>query len=95
MTRTISAQRARKDLDSLLEEVRYLGREFLIERAGKPMAAVVPVSYLREQARRRSRLFRMVERVWKRNRSVPPEVIEAEVAEAVRAVRARRARRGA
>ncbi|MGH7150379.1 MAG: hypothetical protein ACREIU_06770, partial [Planctomycetota bacterium] len=93
MARRITTQRVRRDLDALLEEVFYRGGEFVIARAGKPMAAVVPVSYLREQARNRTRFFQTVERIWKRNRGVPPEVIEAEVAEAVRAVRAKRARR--
>jgi antitoxin (DNA-binding transcriptional repressor) of toxin-antitoxin stability system len=92
LTRTVSPQRVRRDLDALLEEVFSRGSEFVIARAGKPMAAVVPVSYLREQTKARARFFRMVAQVWKRNRSVPPEVTEAEVAEAVRAVRSNRSR---
>jgi prevent-host-death family protein len=32
----------------MLEEVYYKGEQFIIERAGKPMAAVVPLSHLEE-----------------------------------------------
>lgn len=41
--KTINALKARQNLGKLLEEVFYRDDQFIIERAGKPMAAVVPV----------------------------------------------------
>ena len=95
MVKTVNALRARKNLGELLEEVYYRGEEFVIERAGKPMAAVVPLSRLRGWKGARARVFGMVEKVWKKNRSVPSSILRREVEEAIRAVRARpRRRRG-
>jgi len=41
--KTINALKARQNLGQLLEEVFYQDAQFIIERAGRPMAAVVPV----------------------------------------------------
>jgi antitoxin (DNA-binding transcriptional repressor) of toxin-antitoxin stability system len=40
--KTINALKARQNLGQLLEQVFYRGDQFVIERAGKPMASVVP-----------------------------------------------------
>jgi len=91
--KTISALDARRKLGQLLEEVFYQGNQFIIERAGRPMAVVVPLSQYRRWQERKERFFAMVEEVRERNRGTPPEVIEAEVEEAVRALRGERAGR--
>ena len=46
--KTINALKARQQLGKLLEEVFYRDDQFIIERAGRPMAAVVPVWLLEE-----------------------------------------------
>jgi prevent-host-death family protein len=46
--KTINALKARQNLGTLLEEVFYQDAQFIIERAGRPMAAVVPVWQLEE-----------------------------------------------
>jgi prevent-host-death family protein len=46
--KTINALKARQQLGTLLEEVFYRDEQFIIERAGRPMAAVVPVWQLEE-----------------------------------------------
>jgi hypothetical protein len=46
--RKINALKARQTLGTLLEEVFYRDEHFIIERAGKPMAALVPLSLLEE-----------------------------------------------
>ena len=93
MTKTVNALKARKSLGQLLEEVYYKGDQFVIERAGRPMAAVVPVWQLEEWQKRRERLFGMVKELRRKSRAVKSEVIEREVEEAVRAVREKTARR--
>jgi prevent-host-death family protein len=87
VVKKVSALRARKRLGQLLEEVYYKGDQYLIERAGRPMAAVVPVWQLEERERRRDRLFSMVEGVWRRGKNLKPEVAAREVKTAVQAVR--------
>ena len=95
MTKTVNALKARKNLGQLLEEVYYKGDQYVIERAGRPMAAVVPVWQLEEWQKRRDRFFGMVGELRRKSKAVRPEVIEREVEEAVRAVRAKTARRKA
>jgi hypothetical protein len=41
--KTVNALKARQNLGQMLEEVFYQDAQFIIERAGKPMAAVVPL----------------------------------------------------
>jgi prevent-host-death family protein len=42
--KTINAGKARVNFGQLIDEVYYKGDQFIIERAGKPMAAVIPLS---------------------------------------------------
>lgn len=93
MVKRMNALKAQKNLGQLLEEVYYKGDQYVIERAGRPMAAVVPLWQLEERRKRKERLFGIVKEVWRRNRKEKPEVVEREVREAVRAVRARAGRR--
>jgi prevent-host-death family protein len=44
----ITAMEARRNFGQMLEEVYYKEDQFVIERAGKPMAALVPLSLLEE-----------------------------------------------
>ena len=46
--KTINAMKARQNFGQMLEEVYYKGEQFVIERAGKPMAAIVPIAQLKE-----------------------------------------------
>jgi prevent-host-death family protein len=93
MVKKINALKARKNLGQLLEEVYYKGDQYIIERAGRPMAAVVPIWQLEEWQKRRKRFFETVEETWRKNEGVPPETIEQEIAEAVQVVRTKPARR--
>jgi antitoxin (DNA-binding transcriptional repressor) of toxin-antitoxin stability system len=47
----ISALSARRHLGQLLEEVYYRGSCYMIERAGRPMAVMVPVGHLAQRKR--------------------------------------------
>ena len=83
----ITALKARQNLGQVLEEVYYKGDQYIIERAGKPMAAVVPLWQLEAWQQRRTQFFGTVEEVWEQNKDISPDVIEQEVTEAVNAVR--------
>jgi len=43
MKKTVNAVQARKQLGRLLEEVYYQSQRVIIERAGRPMAVLVPL----------------------------------------------------
>ena len=93
MVKKVNALKARQNFGQILEEVYYKGDQFVIERAGKPMAAVVPLWQLEEWQKRREQFFAAVEEVQQHNPKVKPEVIEQEVREAIRAVRTKARRR--
>lgn len=93
MVKKISARTAQETLGALIENVSASGDQYVIERAGRPVAAVVPVWQLRGWQTRRTRFFRTVAAVQRRGRRVTPAVIEREVSEAVRAARAKPGRR--
>ena len=92
MLKTVNALKARQNLGQLLEEVYYNGDQFIVERAGRPMAAVVPLWQFEEWRQRRERFFEAVDELHEKNQGVDPEVIEQEISEAVQAVRRNRAR---
>ena len=93
MVKKVTALNVRKKLGQLLEEVYYKGDQFVIERAGRPMAAVVPVWQLEERATRKERLFGMVGEVWQRTRNLKSGIVEQEVKQALKAVRGKAGRR--
>ena len=92
MKRRLSAVEARKKLGEVLDGVYYRGDEVVIERAGKPLAVVVPVKLYEQQQRQREAAWEAVltknAEVYERNKDVPIQVIEAEIEEAVREARA-------
>jgi prevent-host-death family protein len=87
VVKTITAMKARKNFGALLEEVYYKGGQYVVERAGKPMAAVVPVGQLEAQRNRRDTFFAAIDTIRKRNRKVGAKKIADEVSKSVRAVR--------
>ena len=86
--RRLSAGDARKRLGEILEGVYYRGDEVVIERAGKPMAVVIPAGLYESLERNRGRLLELIEKNWERNKDVPFEEIEKDIAGAIREVRA-------
>lgn len=90
MKRRISAVEARKRLGEILESVFYRGDEVVIERAGKPMAVVIPAERYEAMERSRERLFELIEKNWEQNKDVPSDEIERDVQRAVEEVRGQR-----
>ena len=87
MVKKINVLKARQQLDQLLEGVSVQGDQYIIEQAGKPLAAVVPVWCLTVWQQHREQFFAMLEAVQARHTDVAPEVLEHDVAEAVQQVR--------
>jgi prevent-host-death family protein len=68
----------------MLEEVYYRGDQYVIERAGKPMAAVVPVEQYEQWRREREAFFALVEELRSRNAEAEPAQMDRDVAAARR-----------
>ena len=67
MEKTISAYDARRRFGQLLEEAFYQKDHFVVERSGRPMAAIVPIDeYHKWQQLGKEQVFAMLETVWAR-----------------------------
>ena len=92
MAKHISAREARNRFADLMGSVHYGGEEVIVERSGRPMAAVIPVKvYERLVEERRSR-FEVINEIRSSLPDVPPEEIEKDVTQAIRRVRKVRAK---
>ena len=87
MTKRISAKEARTRFADLVGSVHYGGEEVIVERSGRPVAAVIPVEmYQRLVAERRAR-FEVIDRIRSRLPDKTAEEIERDVAAAIEEVR--------
>jgi antitoxin (DNA-binding transcriptional repressor) of toxin-antitoxin stability system len=82
MTRTINATRARQNLGVLLTEVFAKNDQFIIERNGRPMAAIIPVWQFEQWNVKREAFFGMISKVRYRNRKASERVLHKETREA-------------
>ena len=90
MVKKVAAMRVRDNLGQLLDEVYYRGDEVVIERAGRAMAVLVPVSRYEQYQKDRKERFTIVDQIKAKARRVPAKQLDAVIDEAVRASRARR-----
>ncbi len=88
MTIRISVREARNHFFDLLGQVHYGGQSVIIERAGKPMAAVVSVELFERLMSEREQRFAALDRLLSKIPEYPEEEVERDIAEAIAAVRA-------
>ena len=87
MAKHISARDARNKFADLMGSVHYGGEEIIVERSGRPMAAVIPVKmYERLVVERRAR-FEVMERIRSRLPQASLEEIYNDVSKAIAEVR--------
>ena len=89
--RTISTQELKGRIGELVDAVRLRGDRYIVERRGKPVAALVPLAVNESYERDRHRLFDLIDEVHEQNRDVPPEKIDKAVTHSV--AQARRSKR--
>ena len=88
MEKTISAYDARRRFGQLLEETFYQKDHFVVERSGRPMAAIVPIDeYHKWQQLSKERVSALLETAWANTRGVPDPELEADVAQALATLR--------
>ena len=93
MPKHVGAREARSRFADLIGSVRYGNEEVILERSGKPMAAMIPIeTYERLITERRAR-FEVLDRIRSRLPNISPEKIDQDVIEAVSSVRSGRAAR--
>ena len=87
--KSVDAVTLRKKLGQYVNEAYYRGDEFVIKRAGKPIAALVPLEDLKGLIALKNQGLKTLRKIWASNKNVPLETIQKDVAEAIRAVRRR------
>lgn len=86
----VDTNSVRDHLGEILDEAHHRGNEFVVQRRGKPLAAIIPYSTYEQMQRRREAAFRVLHEIWEANKDVDPEEVASEVEKAVEEVRAER-----
>ncbi len=89
MLKKISTLETRQNLGAILNRVSLRDDQYIIERKGQPLAAVVPVWQLEKWQAEKEMFFRMIDEMQQKNKKIPLSAIEKEVDEAVKSVRKR------
>ncbi len=84
----MGSRKARDKMSDVIGRAYYGGEITIIERAGRPMAAVIPIDLYKRLVAEREARFQVLERLRARAPDVPAEEVEKDVAEAIAAVRA-------
>lgn len=87
MDRIIDSVEARSNFNKMLREVESQRRQFVVERNGEPIAAVVPIELYRQWQRQRDAFFDRLEQIAQRA-DVPEDEAMQLALEEQRAVRA-------
>lgn len=89
----VDTNNVRDRLGEILDEAHYQGNEFVIQRRGKPLAALIPYSRYEQLERRRQEAFRVFHEIWEANKDFDPEEVAADVEKALEEVREERRRK--
>ena len=94
MTISIGAGDARQKFAELLGRVGFGGDVAIVERSGKPMAALIPIELYRQLIAEREARFEIIEKIRAAQKVRPAEEVERDVLEAVKRTRKRNAASG-
>ena len=87
MFKKLSALKARQNLGQVMNEVSLRGDDYIVERAGKPLVAIVSMEKYRVLQKEREDTLKALGAVWGKMEGARPETVEREVSEAVESSR--------
>jgi prevent-host-death family protein len=87
MLKKVSAIKARQNLGQLLNEVSLKGDSFIIERAGKPLAALVDLESLQKIQEDREETLTALRQIWGKMAGANDQEVSETIEKAVRAAR--------
>ena len=87
MEKELGVTAARRQLSTIIDEVRYRGDNYVIVKHGEPAAAIVPMSLYRKWQSERQELFAAIREVQQKNLDADPDEVMEEVLAAQQAVR--------
>ncbi len=83
----LGAREARAQFADILGRVHYNGETIVIERSGKPMAAVMPIELYERLVAEREALFEIIDHLRDKLPDIPEEEVAEDVAAAIEAIR--------
>ncbi len=89
MIKKLPALKARQNLGQIMNEVSIKGDDYIIERAGKPLVAIISIDKYQTIQQDRKEALEALTDVWGKMAEVDPDVIEDAITKAVRAVRSK------
>ena len=90
MVKRLAALKARQNLGQVMNEVALRGDEYIVERAGKPLVAIISMDRYRMLEQDRAAALEALNEIWEKMKGEEPKAIEGTIDEAVQAVRKRR-----
>ena len=87
MERKLGLTEARQNFSELVEGVQYRGDTYIINRHGRPAAAVVPLNVYENWKRQRTQFFDSVQKIQDANRDIDPDEVMRDIIEAQQAIR--------
>ena len=79
--------KARQNFGQVMNEVSLKGDDYVIERAGKPMVAIISMEKYRNLQKERVEVLKALENLWGKMDSEESPVVEKTIDEAVKAAR--------
>ena len=87
MVKTISAMKIRQNLGQVMNEVALRGDEYVIERAGKPMVAIIPMEKYRKLQRDLDDFYAEVQEFQAASKNADPQEVSQAIEAAVLAAK--------
>jgi prevent-host-death family protein len=87
MLKKISAMQARQTLGQIMNEVALRGDDYVVERAGKPLVAIISMGKYEVIQKERDIALKALDQIWDKMKGEDIEVVENTINEAIRATR--------
>ena len=87
MLKTISAMKIRQNLGQVMNEVAIRGDDYVVERAGKPMVAIIPMEKYRRLQRDLDEFYAEVREFQTASGKADPKEVDEAISEAVAAAK--------
>lgn len=87
MLKRITAIKVRQNLGQVMNEVALKEDEYIVERAGKPLVAIIPIEEYRRMKQEKDEFFQMVEEVQKAARPGSEKTVNLEIEAAIKSYR--------
>ena len=91
-TRLLDTRNVRERLGEVLDQAHYRGDEFVVQRRGRRMAAIIPYEAYEQFKRQRAEAMKVFQDIWNANAGVDPPEVEEDVRQAVEDARSTKKR---